>query len=379
MALESTMMDLSKLLTSPIEVDTTTGKLRLHDQRGRDLVAFAKLPDEATPAVRFRAYLPSIASHIDPSGQDAGARINDAVATRLSDDDLEHIAGEYLKMVPADAATMPRDASESAVAYLDRLLRAKYAKQKAELQRISDDFKKKYGSVVSAAMAALDKQTASMRNLVGDFERDQQLARQSPNVEQIAPDKLADQLALAPQFDDSPTHAALEATNESAAKRDRERAEAFETAKSIEEMTAQTARLMQTLAEAASKFIFQSGDIAAKSDSATRRSIRIAVWSVVITAFLAGLVVFISAKSYFQGQRANEQTERWQESIVRTLKENAASEQERNRLLTEKLLELNARQNAMERPAVPREQSVAPAIAKKPARGQRNKKRAAPA
>jgi hypothetical protein len=373
------MMDLSKPLRSPIEVDTTTGKLRLHDQRGRDLVAFAKLPDEATPLVRFRAYLPSIASHFEPAGQDAGARINDAIAAKLSDDDLERIAGEYLKMVPADAGTTPRDASESAVACLDCLLRAKYAKQKAELQRISDDFKKKYGSVVSAAMAALDKQTASMRDLVGDFDRDQRLAGLAPNVEQVAASKVADQLASGPRFGDNHAHAALEAMDESAAKRERERAEAFKTAKSIEEMTAQTARLMETLADAASKFILQFGDIAAKSDAATRRSIRIAVWSVVITALLAGLVAFISAKSHFQDQRANELAEKWQESVIQTLKENAASEQERNRLLTEKLLELNTRQNAIEPPAVAREQPTAPATtAKKPARGRHSKKRAAP-
>jgi hypothetical protein len=373
-------MDLSKLLKSSIEVDTTTGKLRLHDQRGRDLVAFAKLPDEATPLVRFRAYLPSIASHIDAAGQDAGARINDAIATKLSDDDLERIAGEYLKMLPTDADATSRDASESAVAYLDRVLRAKYATQKAELQRISDDFKKKYGSVVTAAMAALDKQTASIRDLVGNFDRDQRSASLAPNVEQIAANKLADQLASAPRFGDNPAHAALEAINESAAKRERERAEAFKSAKNIEEMTAQTARLVETLADAVSKFIFQFGDIAAKSDSAKRRSIRIAVWSVIIAALLAGLVVFISAKSYFQDQRANELTEKWQESVVRTLKENAASEQERNRLLTEKLLELNARQNAVQPSAVPAEQPTAPATtAKKPARGRHNKKRATPA
>ena len=219
-----------------------------------------------------------------------------------------------------------------------------------------------------------------MRDLVGDFDRDQQLAGLAPNVEQIATNKLADQLASAPRFGDSPAHAALEAMNESAAKRDRERAEAFEAAKSIEQMTAQTARLMETLADAASKFILQFGDIAAKSGSATRRSMRIAVWCVVITALLAGIVAFISAKSYFQGQRANELTEKWQESVVRTLKENAASGQERNRLLTEKLLELSARQNAMQPPAVPREEPPAPATtAKKATRGRHSKKRAAPA
>ncbi len=82
------------------------------------------------------------------------------------------------------------------------------------------------------------------------------------------------------------------------------------------EMTAQSAKLLQDLTQAAGDFLIRFDERSEKADSDTRHQLKIAVISVVVSAFLALFALGVGFASYIQDSGNNVANDQWQRDIL---------------------------------------------------------------
>ena len=112
-------------------------------------------------------------------------------------------------------------------------------------------------------------------------------------------------------------------------------------------MTTQSALLVASLSETATRFIRQYSETTEKSEAATRRSLRV----VLVTALIMGAFAVIAASaaivSYLEERENRQIRNQWQESVQRSMKETAAAQEVQIKSLEDRIRELNDRQNAL--------------------------------
>jgi len=322
-------LNLDRLFRPASAVPTAVGTLYLYGLRVSDLSAFASLPaQDSLP--RIRAFLPHIASQTEAKGfKDERPPLATVEVDRLSDAEVEHVAEAYAEMLrrgprieDEDAARPERESGESATAYLDRLLSHEAQEQSQQLRKMRE----KMLASTSSIFEQVRKSSATLGSTLSAFD---QLTKSSPAVEIPAP---------------SMDH--FHAMNEHFARQARERDEELEMVRLTGKMTAESAKTLKDLAEAATVLLEQLDERDKKADRSTRKQITIAVWSVGISAVLALFALIVSGLAYFQDKANNSAGDKWQSELISAVRDGSrqrdAAEKEAQRL-RDQIAELEAK------------------------------------
>jgi hypothetical protein len=312
-------LNLDLLFGPATSVPTSVGTLYLYRLRSSDLGALQSLPSDE-PIARIRAFLPHIASLVEAKGfKDERPPLATEDGDRLSDAEVEHVAKAYAAVLlrgprvdGEEAAKPERESTESAVGYLDRLLKHEAKEQSQQLRRMHENILASTSSIFDQVR----KSSSILGSTLSEFER---LTKSAPAVEIYPP---------------SMDH--FHATNEHFARQARERAEELEMVRLTGKMTAESAKTLKDLAEAATVLLEQLDDRDKKADRSTRKQITIAVWSVGISAVLALFALIVSGLAYVQDKDNNAVGDRWQSELIAVVRDGSrqrdAAEKEVQRL-----------------------------------------------
>jgi len=300
-------LNLDLLFGPATSVPTSVGTLYLYGLRSSDLGALQSMPSDE-PIVRIRAFLPHIASLVEAKGfKDERPPLATEDVDRLSDAEVEHVAEVYAAVLlrgprvdGEEAAKPERESTESAVGYLDRLLKHEAQEQSQQLRRMHE----KMLASTSSIFDQVRKSSSILGSTLSEFER---LTKSAPAVEIYQP---------------SMDH--FHAMNEHFARQARERAEELEMVRLTGKMTAESAKTLKDLAEAATVLLEQLDERDKKADRSTRKQITIAVWSVGISAVLALFALIFSGLAYFQDQTNNAAGERWQSELIAAVRDGSS-------------------------------------------------------
>ena len=341
------MTDLSKSQSTPVRVETSIGALSLFPQRFEDIGAFSKLPLDEPSSNRLRLYLPYIAARSDAVIEDGDcARIDEASSQQLPDEDLERIAEAYLSMperrqiaggVGPLSSPIVRADGESATAYLDRLLKADHERQMEDLQGTYESLRKGPGQPLSSALADVDRHASSLRDVATSVVQD--LAGQEHGSE-LGPNAIPSSLE-----GNRPLLSDVEITQNERLKPVRD--EEIALTRSICIVTTQSALLVASLSETATRFIREFSETTQKSEEATRTSLRTVLVTVLIMGAFAAIAASAAIVSYLQERENRQVRDQWQESVLRSMKESAAAQEAQIKSLDDRIRELSDRQNAL--------------------------------
>jgi hypothetical protein len=308
------------LLVRPVaSVPTSIGTLFLYNLRESDVSAIEDLT-ETEPIDRVRAYLPFVASlsKIQRFKEHRPPLTSDEV-DRLPDSEIELIAETYSTLLLKrsaggnDAEEKPqRRSSEDASAYLDRLLKSEIEDQHLQLGKARE-------TVFASTRRIFDPVRESSSTLGSTISAFEQLVKGS-----------------------IPKHVSVPNTDyfnpfpEPLVRQMRERAEELEMVRLTGKMTAESAKTLKALAEAATILLEQLNERDKKADKSTRNQITVAVWSVGISAFLASIALAVSSFAYYQDKTNNESSDRWQSELISAVRsggeQRATAEAETQRL-----------------------------------------------
>ena len=345
---EITMSDLSKAQPMPIRVETSMGALSLFPQRFEDIGAFSKLPVNEPSSARLRLYLPYIAARSDAVTENGDwPRIDEASSQQLPDEDVERIAEAYLSMPErrqvAEGAgplssPIARGDGESATAYLDRMLKADHERQMADLDGTYESLRNSDQQSFSSALADVHRQASSLRDvatsIVQDLAGQEQRSELGPNA---IPSSLAANRALLSSDAEIRQNERLKQVRD----------EEIALTRSICIVTTQSALLVASLSETATRFIRQFSETTQKSEAATRRSLRTVPVTVLIMGAFAVIAAAAAIVSYLEERENRQMRNQWQESVLQSMKEAAAAQEVQIKSLDDKIRELNDRQNAL--------------------------------
>lgn len=319
------------LRSKPVaEVDMSAGRIYLYPLRVRDMTDFVKL-EPAGAVDQLRKFLTSIGSlHAESDEASERISLDSETAKRLSDDEIERLAKAYVessawqsvRQGSQERKSVPREADETASAYLIRLL-------KNEVEHHDQNAKQLYEKRLGFGSGIFDQVRKSYTELGSTVKQFESLARP----------------ALAPSLSD----AHLEINNhivQHSARMASERAEELEMVRLTGKMTAESAKMLKDLAEAATTLMEQFDERDRKADKSTRKQITIAVWSVGISAVFALLALIVSGFAYVQDKENNESGDKWQAELITVvtdgIKKQVAAEEETQRLRN-KVAELEAK------------------------------------
>lgn len=298
-AMKKTGLDLGMVLQSCATVPTSVGTVYLYGLRVSDLSTFHSLQDRE-PIARIRAFLPHIASLVDANGlADERPALDTSSVDQLSDAEVETIAEIYAakglrgpRIVDEEAEALERKTKEPSVAYLNRLLQHEAEAQSTQLRRMREQILASNSNLFDQVR----KSSSILESTVKEFEK--------LNV-------------LSPAFKiDQKQRDSFHADTERLVRQMRERAEELEMVRLTGKMTAESARTLKDLAEAATILLEQLDERDKRADRSTRKQITIAVWSVGISAVLALFALVFSSLAYFQDKSNNATGERWQSALM---------------------------------------------------------------
>lgn len=235
--------NLNSFLKPVAEVDTAIGKLFLFPLRTSDLNVYSKLSSrEATE--RVRDFLPCIVS-LSPDyslGTDRVGVTAEQIQL-LSDQAVDDIAEAYvsskilqsLSKEEKSHHSVVKSIDESSIAFLDRLLRKKVQEEEGRARKLHA---LGFGSIsMQTAFDQVRKSTSALGSTLTDFER---LKKRPDPV--MAQDRSVDH---------------IHAMNQQFAHQKRERAEEMEMTRLTGKMTAESAKTLKDLAEAATTLMEQ--------------------------------------------------------------------------------------------------------------------------
>lgn len=139
------------LLTKPVaEVHIGTSIIYLYPLRVSDVNEYAGMQDEADPVARLRRFLPCIASlSVQKDFRDERQPLSDELIERMSPEALEELASAYIGIPSFDkvragnadenVAPVTRQAGETAISCLHRLLSAEAERQRRIFEKIYGD------------------------------------------------------------------------------------------------------------------------------------------------------------------------------------------------------------------------------------------------
>ena len=342
--------DLSKSKPTPVRVETSIGTVSLFPQRFEDIGAFSKLPLDEPSSTRLRLYLPYIAARSDALIEDGESpRIDEASSQQLPDEDLERIAEAYLSMSErrqiaendgAQANPIVRADGESATAYLDRLLRAEHERQMEDLNRTYESLRDRSGPPLSSALADVDRQASSLRDVATSTMQGQDVAEQEHGAG-LGPNAIPSSLEGNRPLLSSDAGI----TENDGLKRAHE--EELALTRSIGLVTTQSAILVASLSETATRFLREFSETLQKSEEAARKSLRMVLVTVLIIGVFAVVAAAAAIVSYLEERENRRLTNQWQDSVLQSMKETAAAQATQIRFLDDKIRELSDRQGAL--------------------------------
>lgn len=316
-------MDINDLLRSkPVtHIETSVGRIYLYPLRICDMTDFEKLePGDA--ASQIRGFLPSIGSLTVESDESPDRIPLDAeIASGLSGDEIEWIAEAYGNSSAWQATSESsqgrkpalREADETASAFLVRLLKAEVEDYHQSAKQMRD---KMFGSARSLFDQAqkstnlfdqVRKSTSALGSTLNAYDELTKFTRPAPlEIQPIRTDHID---ALNRQM------------AQQARERAEERAEEMELARLTGQMTAESAKTLKDLAEAATTLMEQFDERDRKTDKSTRKQITIAVWSVGITAVLALLALIVSGFTYLQDRDNSSSGDQWQVKLLTAIEQ----------------------------------------------------------
>ena len=315
-------LDISQFLGPTADVQTSIGKVHLYPLRVSDVSRLDKLVAD-TPPARLREFLPRIASlSVTTKVQEERVPLATDLIARLSDADLEMIAEAYASSTAlqkarlglADRSALAREDGEPATAYLDRLLKKEVRDQVESMQRM----RKQMLASTDSIFDQVRKSSSVLGTTLSDFER----------LSRTVPEPVID----TKHFEFS-NHMA-----EHQARLARERAEELEMVRLTGKMTAQSATTLRDLAEAATVLLERLDERDRRANLDTRKQLRIAVGSVLVSAVLALGALIYAALSFQQDKANNAANDKWQAEVLSATnqggRERKALEHENQKLLT---------------------------------------------
>lgn len=327
--------DISSLLKPVAEVDTAIGKLFLFPLGSSDISAFNDI-STIDQGKRIREFLPFVASlSPDYSWEKERSGVTHDQIQALSDQAVEELAEAYALSNALRSAReggknrkpIARDANESSTMFLDRLLRGEVEEKAHQFRKLSDQA---FGPT-QRLFDQVRKSSSILGSTLTEFE---QLSKGARPVD-----------IRTPGMDH------LHVVNEQFARQARERAEELETVRLTGKMTAESAKALKDLVEAAATLMEQMDERDWKSDQATSKQITIAVWAVGISAGLALLALIVSGFGYYQDQDSIISSSQWQEEMLTAIQQVAeqrsASEKE-NQELREQVKSLGSHMDDLE-------------------------------
>jgi hypothetical protein len=345
---EFALSDLPGSDSAPIKVDTSIGTVALFPQRFEDIGAFSKLPADESPASRLRLYLPYIAARADALTVDGETRIDEASSRQLSDEDLERIADAYLSMPQsrqnanggaASSSAMARTEGESATAFLDRRLRADHERQMEDLKGTYEALGHPTELPLASALADVDRQASSLRDT----------ATKSMLGQTLAGHEGVSELGLGATAEAIEGPGALLASDADIAASDggnRARDEEMALTRSIGIVTTQSAILVASLSETATRFLRQFSETTQRLEEAARTSARTILVAVLIMTALAGIAAAAAIMSYIDERENRQTTKLWQDSVVQSMKDTSAAQAAQIRSLEDRIRAMSDRPNA---------------------------------
>lgn len=325
------------LRSKPVaEVETSIGRIYLYPLRVRDMTDFEKLePKEAIDQVRN--FFTSIGSlTLESDEKPDRIPLDPAIAKTLSNDEVELLSEAYVqssvwqKVREGDEDRKPvaQEDGETASAYLIRLVRDEVEQQHQSAKQLHE---KMLGSSRSL-FDQVRKSTSALGSTLSAYEQLTKFAKSAP-------------LEIQPIRTDH-----VDALNrhmvEQARERAEERAEEMALARLTGQMTAESAKTLKDLAEAATTLMEQFDERDRKTDKSTRKQITIAVWSVGISAVLALLALIISGFAYLQDRDNGVSGDQWQAKLLTAIEQgnqqSSAIERE-NEALREQVKSLGSR------------------------------------
>ena len=302
-------LDLNIFLKHVAEVDTPIGKLYLFPLRVSDLQAFNAL--SATDLVeRTREFLRRIASLYPDYGlTHERIGITSDQAASLSDGAVETIAEAFASSNGVrsareggkDRAPIARAADEPATAYLDRLMRN-------EIEEQANQFKKLREQVLGSTHGIFDQVRKASQALGDTRQQFEQLTKASAFPGGVSPSIETKSLEFS-------NHMA-----EHSARLARERFEDREMVRLTGQMTAQSAETLQKLATAASTMLEKLDARDEDSKRSTKDQLRIAAWSVAISAGLSLIALVLSVAAFYQDKANISAGDKWQVKVLEQLK-----------------------------------------------------------
>lgn len=325
------------LRSKPVaEVETSIGRIYLYPIRVRDMTDFEKLePKEAIDQIRnFVTSIGSLALESDETPE--RIPLDPEMAKTLSDDEVELLSEAYVqssvwqKVREGDEDRKPfaREDGETASAYLIRLVRDEVAQQHQSAKQLHE---KMLGSSRSL-FDQVRRSTSALGSTLSAYEQLTKFAKPAPpEIQPIRTD----------HFDAFNRHMV-----EQVRERAEERAEEMALARLTGQMTAESAKTLKDLAEAATTLLEQFDERDRKTDQSTRKQITIAVWSVGISAVLALLALIVSGFAYLQDRDNGASGDRWQAKLLTAIEQgnqqSSAIERE-NEALREQVKSLSSR------------------------------------
>jgi len=293
------------------EVDTAAGRIYLYPLRVRDMTDFEKLePGDSVNQVRN--FLTSIAS-LTVESDEAPERIplDPEIAKTLSVDEVEQLAEAYVQSSGwqtvredgQDHKPPSREEGKAASAYLIRLMQHEVEQQIQASKRLRE---KMLGSS-SGLFDQVRKSTSALGSTLGAFERLTKPSRESVlEIHPIQTDHLSGVNNL---------------MAEQARERAKERAEEMELTRLTGQMTAESAKALKDLVDAATTMMEQMEARDQKTDQSTRTQIKIALWSVASSAVLALVAAILAGFSYFQDRDNNTAGDQWQAKVLTAIEQ----------------------------------------------------------
>lgn len=336
-------LDLSIFLKPVTEMDSSVGKLFLFPLRASDFGEYEKLSAQAS-VERIKEFLPCIASlSPDYSLDQKRVAITAVQVERLSDQEVEALAEAYASSSALREArdggknreSLAREPEESATAFLDRLL-SKEMKERAN--ELCKQRKQLLGST-GGVFDQVRKSSLELGETWRQFERLTKASAVPKDNTQVFETK------------------SLEFSNhmaEHSARLARERAEDREMIRLTGQMSAQSAKTLQELADAASTMLenFDRRDEEAKRT--TKVQLWIAVGSVVVSAVLALLALLVAGAAYYQDRDNIAAGDKWQAEVLGEMKasnKHGASLETENQLLRDRVEQLSSTVTALKNKA----------------------------
>lgn len=327
-------LDLKITIKHVAEVDTPIGKLYLFTLRVSDLRAYSKL--DATDAIeRIRTFLPCIASlSTDYAFNQERIGITVDQALQLTDQTVQKIAETYAlssalrsaREGEKDREPIVRATDEPATEFLDRLLLKKVAEQANQLENIKKQ-------LLGSTHGIFDQVRKSSQTLGETWKQFEKLNRASTIPKGIAHPV------------ENSAFESMKLITEQQKKMGRERAEDRELVRLTGQMSAQSAKTLQQLADAASTMLekLDERDVGAKR--ATKVQLWIAVVSIIISAVLALFSLIFSVAAFYQDKLNFSSGGKWEDKVLNELKavnKNSARIESEMQALRQKMEHMNS-------------------------------------